>query len=119
MLRIAGASLLGAYLFWNAAWLCCGELAPSLCFGLAGLPGPTTGFTRGLVSLLRGDILESLRYNAFAVPILVLIGTSFVWLAILLMRRRRPLLPSGFYWTWLGLLLLSWFGKLLGSPDYW
>ena len=119
LLRVVAASLFAAYIFWNVAWLLSGSPAPSLLLGLAGLPGPTTGFTRSLFSLAHGDWQCSLRYSALAIPLSILIVVTAVWLAVKALRRQPLRLPGSFFWAWLGVLLAGWVCKLAGSPEYW
>ena len=58
------------YVGWNLYFLAQGRLAPSILTGATGIPSPTTGGTRSLQALLRGDWLESLRCHPLTVPLI-------------------------------------------------
>ena len=117
--RVVASGLFGFYLLWNLYWLAHGRFAPSIFLGFTGLPGPTTGWTRGLLNLLRGEWGKSLSYNAMTVPILVLLVFCVALLAVQLARRRPLRLPNWTLWAWLLVLGVSWALKLTGSPAWW
>jgi hypothetical protein len=119
VLRTVAAAMLVVYGLWNLFWLVHARVPPSLFLGLTGLPGPTTGGTRSLFCLLRGDWRGSLAYNAMTVPILGLLVFCMACLAFQLIRRQRPRLPHWTPWVWLGVLGVAWVIKLTGSPAYW
>jgi hypothetical protein len=119
VLRTVAAAMLVVYVLWNLFWLAHARVPPSLCLGLTGLPGPTTGGTRSLWCLLRGDWRESLAFNAMTVPILGLLIFCVTCLAYQLVRRQRLRLPDWTLWAWLGVLGVAWVLKLVGSPAYW
>jgi len=119
VLRTVAAAMLVVYGLWNLVWLAHFRVPPSLFLGLTGLPGPTTGGTRSLLCLLRGDWQDSLAYNAMTVPILGLFFFCVTCLALQLVRRQRLHLPNWVLWAWLGVLGMAWMVKLMGSPAYW
>ncbi len=117
-LRSAALACFIVYLGWNLFWLAQGSLAPSIFLGITGLPCPTTGMTRSLLSLLAGDWLSSAAYNLFAVPICLLFALSLGWVARQALRRRPLLLPAPVGWAWLAVLAAAWVFKLAGPPAY-
>lgn len=111
--------MLVVYVLWNVLWLSRLQVPPALSLGLAGLPAPTTGITRGLCQLLQGNVAESLRWNAMTVPLWALFFFSLAWVGGRLVARRRPSLPRGTGWCWLVVLSLAWVLKLFGDRGYW
>jgi hypothetical protein len=116
---VAGWSGLAIYISWNAYWLCNGRLAPSLLRSLAGIPAPTTGGTRAIRCLLCGDWRESLRYNALAVPIAILLLATVAALVLRFVRHKPLLLPNSWFALWAIVLIFAWICKLCGDPLYW
>ena len=119
MLRVTASAGLVCYCGWWVLWLGRGKLPPSPFLALTGLPAPTTGFTRSLLSLLRGDWHACLRWNPFSIPICVLLALSLACLGWRLLRRRPLRLGRHFLYLWAGLLLAAWAAKLLGGPAWW
>ena len=108
-----GLGLLAIYLVWNVYWLAQGRIPASLLTGLTGLPAPTTGGTRSMLALARGDLLGSLYYNPFALPI---IGLTTVTLAQVIRRGRA----AGWVGRgWIVLLAIAWITKLLRPTATW
>ena len=118
-LRRSAGCLLVLYLLWNALWWWRGELAPSILLAVTGIPAPTTGMTRALRLLLAGNVMESLAWNALAVPLLLLFMFSAAWLLGQVLARRRMMLPEWAVRAWIGLLLAAWALKFTGGPAYW
>ena len=116
---VIGWSGLAIYVSWNVYWLCHGRLAPSLLRSLAGIPAPTTGGTRAIRCLLKGNWQESLRYNAFAIPIAILLLASVAVLAWRLIQGKPFLLPNSWFAIWAVVLIFAWICKLCGDPQYW
>jgi len=110
---------LAVYLSWNLYWLCHGRLAPSLLRSLTGIPAPTTGGTRAIRCLFNGAWQESLRFNAFAVPIAVLFLATIAALLWRIVRRKPLLLPNSWFALWAVVLIVAWICKLFGDPQYW
>lgn len=102
------------YLLWNVVWLLNGRPAPSMLLGLLGIPAPTTGMTRALVSLSEGDWRQSLLWNPLAVPLLLLFVTTLAWSLLKPRPRQREML-----YTWLLLLGVAWCFKWALGPAYW
>jgi hypothetical protein len=107
------------YCLWSAYWLVQGRLPPALFLGLTGWPAPTTGLTRSLLALGRGNWRTSLGYNAMTVPLVVLLFASLGWPAVQCARRQRVALPQWMVWAWLAVLAIAWALKLAGPPGYW
>jgi hypothetical protein len=118
-LRVAAIVSFTGYCIWNAYWLAQGKVPPSIFLAVTGLPAPTTGGTRAIVNLWQGELLESMRYNTMAIPILLLLAVTLGWLIRQAVTRRRLLVPFGFFWAWLAVLAIAWVLKLTGDPMYW
>ena len=101
-----GASAFAAYVVWNLTWWYRGQWAPSVFLWLTGLPCPTTGGTRSLASLIRGDVATSLSTHPFAVPLALLFGLS-AYQAVT-RGRLAAWMPSAWFW----LLAFSWVSKI-------
>jgi TctA family transporter len=110
---------LAAYVGWWGYWLARGQLPPAPIKAMLGLPAPSTGCTRSLMALARGDWRESLRWNPFAVPMLLMLVGSLAWVIVRALRRRRVVLPERLATAWLILLPVAWAVKLFGDPAYW
>lgn len=107
------------YVGWNFYWLTKLRLAPSIFQSLTGLPCPTTGGTRSLFALLRGELTESLRYNALCVPICLLFAVTLSQLLMQALRGKRLALRPWLVWIWIVILPLAWLIKLAGDSSYW
>jgi hypothetical protein len=101
------------YGVWQVVWLGQGRLPPALFLAITGLPAPTTGGTRSVLCLLRGDWRGSLHYNAMAIPITLLALGSAAWAVGQAFRRRRVRLPRGAGIAWVIVLGLAWSIKLV------
>jgi hypothetical protein len=112
-LRIAFGAVGLTYLVWNGIWLFNGQLAPSMFWALTGVPSPTTGGTRSLAALWRGDLVESLQWNACLIPICGLLVLSLIQLAGQAVRRAPLRLAPLLAWGWLVILAVAWALKLL------
>jgi hypothetical protein len=112
-------SLLIAYILWNAYHLIQMHVPPSMLIPLTGLPCPTTGGTRSLQCMLRGEWAESFRYHPFTIPIILLLVASFATVFWQRFRHGRMRLPVGFLWAWGILLSVSWIAKFVIGPSYW
>ena len=119
LLNTLGLAGLAAYCLWWALWLIRGLLPPAPILYLTGIPAPTTGFTRSLVFLWRGDWRTSLHCNCFGIPIAILFAASIAILAARLVRRQKLLLPQAFLYMWVGILSIAWVAKLLAGRAYW
>ena len=118
-LCLLATSGFGAYVGWWCFWLFHGRLPPAPLKALTGLPAATTGCTRSLLSLMRGDVRAAILWNPFSILIVAMFLISIGWLAVRLMMRRKLLLPSWCLYAWMILLSLAWAAKLLGDPRYW
>ncbi len=115
---VVGGVAAAGWVVWNVAWLASGHLPPSLLYHSTGVPVATTGFTRSLRALARGDLAESVCWNAFSVPIVALYVTSFALLGVALVRRTRPVLPPLVARAWLVVLAAAWIVKLVQAPHW-
>jgi hypothetical protein len=118
-LRATFLGVASVYVGWNLFWLAQLHVPPSLFQALTRLPCPTTGCTRSILALLRGELGESLRYNALAVPICLLLAATTSQLLGQALVRKRLALSSWMIWAWSILLPLAWLLKLAGNPGYW
>jgi hypothetical protein len=112
-LRFMAAGTLAVYVVWQILWLSHGRVPPALFLAATGLPAPTTGGTRSLLCLLRGDGWGSLHHNAMTVPIVLLTVVSLGSVVSQLLRRRRVCLPRSVGITWFAVLALAWLIKLV------
>lgn len=117
--RGLGVALLAGWVGWNLYWLARGQIPPAVFKVLTGLPAPTTGGTRAMCALARGEVGESLAWNPLAVPLAALFALSVGWLVARLVCQRRLGLPKAFLWAWIGLLAVAWVVKLTGDPAWW
>ena len=108
-----------AYVCWNIAWLASGKIPPSVLRELFGIPCPTTGCTRSLASLLHGNLIASLLWNPFTVPILILLGSSLQILLLAALRKKELLLPKWMGAVWFCVLLMAWLSKFILGRAYW
>ena len=118
-IRIFALVCFAAYVVWNIRWLAAGKIPPSALRFFLGIPCPTTGATRSLLSLLRGDFHASLRWNPFTVPILILLALSGYKLIAAALRKKELLLPAWLGTAWGSILLSAWLAKFLLGRAYW
>jgi hypothetical protein len=111
--------LFAAYVVWNAFWLASGKIPPSALRAILGVPCPTTGCTRAVVSLLHGDLRASLLWNPFTIPILILLGMSLQMLLWAALHKKKLLLPRWMGIAWLSVLLMAWAAKFIFGRAYW
>jgi hypothetical protein len=108
---VAGGAFLG-YLVWQIHWLSKGQVPPALFLALTGWPAPTTGGTRAILFLLRGDWHGSLHANALAVPMTLLLVFTLSLLGGQLLRGRRLRLPGAVVLAWVIILSTAWIIQL-------
>jgi hypothetical protein len=108
-----------AYLAWNVTWLASEKIPPSPLRALLGVPCPTTGGTRSLFALLRGDLHSSLRWNPFTVPMLILLAMSLAMLILVALRKKELVLPNWVATAWASVLTMAWLAKFLLGSAYW
>ncbi|HTU26313.1 MAG TPA: DUF2752 domain-containing protein [Pirellulales bacterium] len=118
-LRLSACGLFAVWCLWNALWLVERQIPPALFCALTGLPCPTTGGTRSIACLLRGEWAESLRANALAIPIALLLALTLACLAGRLLAGRPLRLGGRFLTAWGAVLAVAWIAKLLGDRQYW
>ena len=112
-LRCFAVAMMSVYAAWQVYWLSMGQLPPALFLAVTGLPAPTTGGTRSLGCLLRGDWLGSLHHNAMTIPITLMAIGCAVWVMAQAYYLRQVRLPRGIGLAWAVLLTLAWSIKLL------
>jgi hypothetical protein len=108
-----------AYLSWNIAWLASGKIPPSALREIFGIPCPTTGCTRSLTALRHGQLIASLLWNPFMVPILILFGISLQILLLAALRKKEITLPKWLGTAWWCILLTAWAAKFIIGRAYW
>jgi hypothetical protein len=109
----------GGYVVWNAGWLLYGQIPPSILQHFTGLPGPTTGMTRSLLSLYQGDWKNFLFFNPLTSVYLALTGVSSVILVKQKISAERWVLPAVLARLWLVALALGWLLKFVIGSKYW
>lgn len=117
--KTIGIVAFGGYVLWNAAWLLYGHIPPSILVYCIGLPAPTTGMTRSLLSFFEGNWKDFLLFNPLTSIYIALMGIS---IAILVKQRiqRLPLvLPVFLAWSWLVAIVLGWLLKFAIGNKYW
>jgi hypothetical protein len=67
---------------------------PGLCLfkHITGIPCPSCGTTRSVLSLLHGDVTNSLIYNPFGVIIMLIMVILPIWISFDLVNRKSSLL---------------------------
>jgi uncharacterized membrane protein len=61
---------------------------------------------------LRGDLIESLRYNAMVIPLCTLLAVSLGQLGYQAFRQQRLRLATLLAWIWFTVLIAAWLAKL-------
>ncbi len=111
--------MLSIYLAWNSWWLSQGQVPESLFTAITGFPSPTTGGTRAVMCLLKGEWRESFLFNPCAIPIVALLG----WTIAVIVRQRfvqgRFAIPVVMFYTWVVLLAIAWLAKFATPTAYW
>jgi hypothetical protein len=108
-----------AYVCWNLAWLGSGRIPPSALRQLLGIPCPTTGCTRSLAALVHGQLIASLLWNPFTIPILILLGISLQILLLAGLRKKELVLPKWMGIAWCCILQMAWISKFVLGRAYW
>ncbi len=111
-LRCLAFALFAVYVGWNLLHVFLLQIPASLSVALAGIPCPTTGGTRALVAMSQGDVMGSLAWNPFAVPILLLVAASCTKLASNWFKSKRFRLSQRWLRCWMWLLGVAWITQL-------
>ena len=119
IIRATALIAFGGYVAWNAAWLLLGHVPPSIFAYFTGLPCPSTGMTRSIASLWRGDVRNFLLFNPFTPAYLSLISISAFILLKRALQRKHIALPNSVAWAWLITLALGWVTKFGLGSQYW
>ena len=106
--KALGLSALAGYLAWNVVWVSHGKIPPSIFLYATGWPCPTTGMTRSLLLLARGDVPGSLFQNPLTLLYLALLTVSLALVLRDAVRRRPPALPPRLAWAWALALGTGW-----------
>jgi hypothetical protein len=109
----------GIYVAWNAVWLCRGCIPPSISSYCLGIPCPTTGMTRSVLSLLNGNVEEFFLFNPFTLAYLSLLVVSIAIVLRCYMRGKDIVLPNFVARGWIIALALGWFAKFIIGNRYW
>jgi hypothetical protein len=117
--RVLAALCFTGYVIWNIYWVAQGRIPPSIFLKTTGWPCPTTGGSRAIVQFSQGNWNESLRYNAMALPIILLSIVTVGWLVRQAILRGRLSVPISLFWVWIAVLGVAWVLKLTGNPMYW
>lgn len=119
ILRGAAFSSFLLYLGWNAWWLSTFRVPPSILLGVFGIPAPTTGMTRACRALFADNIMASLSWNAFTLPLIALFAWSFARFLQGVFRGHFTPLSRLVVWLWIFVLTGAWVTKLLQGPAWW
>lgn len=121
-LLILRAFALGCFCFyigWNIYWLLHGRVPESILLGVFGIPAPSTGMTRSLIALVRGEWVDSLLWNPFTLPVGFLFTITLrVAIGNILWRKGR-VLPRRIVQMWAACLGGAWLFKLVQGPAWW
>lgn len=109
----------GGYILWNAAWFLHGCVPPSIFAFCTGLPCPTTGTTRSVLSLWHGDIHGFFLFNPLTTVYIALTGISAFILLRRSLQRQEVILPKSVGWAWLLVLVSGWVTKFTLGSKYW
>ena len=109
----------GGYVLWNATWLLRGCTPPSILTFCTGLPCPTTGMTRSVLALSRGDMQSFFLFNPLTSVYVALTGISAVMLLRRFLQTREAILPASVGWAWLLVLVTGWITKFALGSKYW
>ena len=118
-MKKVGLIAFGGYILWNATWLLQGSLPPSILKSITGLPCPTTGMTRSVLSLMNGDIWSFFLYNPFTTVYIVLAGISVIFLLSRFLQKQEFLLPKALEWGWCFFLFSGLVLKFALGKNYW
>jgi hypothetical protein len=91
-------------------------MPPSLFLALTGRPCGTTGMTRSLLRLLRGDLAGSVALHPFAVPLLALTAACAGEVCLRRLRRERVAVRPAVAAALLALLALGWIWQIALNP---
>jgi hypothetical protein len=118
-IRCVALGAFALYLVWNAMWIAKGRIPPSILTALTGIPCQTTGGTRGVVALCRGEWHQAFLYNPLTPVYLLLVAYSAATLARQMLTGRRLSLQRSTAWMWLASLTVGWAAKFALGPKYW
>jgi len=109
----------GGYVVWNVTWLSHGRFPPSIFAFCVGLPCPTTGITRSILSLWHGNLRDFIFFNPFTTIYIGLAGISAFILLRHSLYRQEVVLPNCIGWAWFFVLFCGWLTKFALGSKYW
>jgi hypothetical protein len=119
--RIKALALLcfAFYLFYNIFHIAHGRLPSSILKEITGLPCPTTGCTRSILSLLEGKIYESFLWNPLSIPFVVLLLISLVTLSRNWLIENDAKISKTLAYAWISSLSAAWIAKFIIGSSRW
>ena len=118
-IRTVALIAFGGYVAWNVAWFFHGLSPPSVFSYCTGLPCPTTGMTRSILSACRGNVQDFLLFNPFTLVYLALMGASALLVLGGHIKGKEIALPPAMAWSWMAALALGWLAKFAIGGRYW
>jgi len=120
LLSFVGWSFLILWVCWNVYWLSQGQLAPSPLMHFFGIAVSTTGMTRSVIAMSNGEWVESLLWNVFTVPLLLIFFLSVSYVLIGWLKKKHLVcLPSWMAWSWVVILIAAQVSKWIIGPERW
>jgi len=119
-LSLVGWGFFLLWIGWNIYWWSKGYLAPSPLMHFFNIPVSSTGMTRSLTAMANGQWKESLLWNVFTVPILIIFTLSIIYLFWNFLKNKRlKCLPKWMAVSWLVILTAGQIAKFIIGPSRW
>ena len=119
LLRFVAAAAFVFYCAWNIFWVSHKKLPPGILIYYTGFPGPTTGCTRAVAALMRGDWRQGILWNPLALIFIALLLLSGAVLFVNWFKKQRIVLPNWLGIAWLVALAAGWGAKFVIGRNYW